>query len=251
MIDRRSVCLGTAAAMAAGTVVYAEPDKPLFASGPLAGNFLAASFKTPPASVVLPDTPLLSAHGPQRLSQLRGRNYIVSLWAEWCAPCLEEATDLAMISRTRSGPSLGVIFVLTSSDKKLDVAGAQAVLAKRDAGDVTLFVEANGGKAVMNALATQDYDAQWRAIYKKARGSSLPCNLLVDRHGRVRGRSFGAPGMTQTLAPAGTKPGETIITATPMTEADKERALKEHTMWATSIGSQFITALAAGILEKA
>ncbi len=240
MIDRRSVCLGTAAAMV-GASARAAPDAPLFTSGPMSRNTLATFFKTPGAPLTLPDAPLLSANGPQRLSQLGGRTWLVSLWAEWCAPCLQEATDVAMIGRTHGGPSFGVIFVLTHSDKKLNLAEAQAVLAKRGAGDATLFVEADGKDKIYQALSVQDYPDGLRAITKTDRGPSLPCNLLVDRHGQVRARAFGSPAIPGGAPP---HPG-------PMTDADKARALTQHTMWATPTGSEFAAALAAGVLDKA
>jgi thiol-disulfide isomerase/thioredoxin len=243
VIDRRSICLGAAAALASGGA-RAATDTPFFVSGPMTKNALAAHFMVPPTSVSLPDTPLLSAQGPRKLSELRGRTWLVSLWAEWCAPCLEEATDLAEIARTHGGPSFGVVFVLTGSGKKLDLAGAQAVMAKRGAADTPLFVEPNGGGAVMKALATQEYDAQMRAITKTDSGPSLPCNLLVDRQGRVRARSFGA-------AAAVTMSAATPLASKPMTKADKARVLTQHTMWATPAGAEFAAALAAGLLEKA
>lgn len=246
MIDRRSVCLGTAAAMV-GASARAAPDTPFFTSGPMSRNRLAQSFNAPGTPLTLPDTPLIGAHGPQKLSQLSGRTYVVSLWGEWCAPCLEEMTDLAAISRTHDGPGFGVIFVLTSSFKKLDLAGARAVMTKRNAGDATLLAEPRGGKAIMTALASQDYDAQMRAVLKKDGDTGLPCNLLVDRHGRVRARSFGAP--SEIAMPSGMVPG--AVTVRTATAADKAKTLNDHTMWATPTGSEFAAALAAGVLDKA
>src|SRR5690348_7928389 len=117
MIDRRTLGLGVAAALAARTA-RAKADTPLFASGPMATNQIAGLFAAPPTPVVLPDTALVSAEGTRRLSQLPGRTWLVSLWAEWCAPCLVEATDLAAIARKHAGPSFGVVFVLTGSMKK-------------------------------------------------------------------------------------------------------------------------------------
>ncbi|HZZ69925.1 MAG TPA: TlpA disulfide reductase family protein [Phenylobacterium sp.] len=241
MIDRRSVCLGTAAAMV-GASTRAAPDTPFFVSGPFSHDLLAAGFRTPGAPLTLPSTPLVSAHGPQRLSRLRGRTHLVSLWAEWCSPCLQEATDLAAISRTYGGPSFGVIFVLTSSHKKLDLAGAQAVLARRGAGDVTLFVEPDGRESVFQALAKQELSDG----AKTDMVASLPCNLLVDRHGQVRARSFGAPSAVTYVK--GSRPDLAPHT---LTDAEKARALNEHTMWATQSGHDFAAALAAGLLEKA
>jgi thiol-disulfide isomerase/thioredoxin len=250
MFDRRSVCLGTAATLVAATATAtatarAALDSPLFVSGPMSRNMLAGMFKAPTPPLTLPGATLLSAHGPQKLSDLRGRTYLVSLWAEWCAPCLEEAPDLAAIGRKHGGPSFGVIFVLTGSHKKLDLAAAQALLAQRGAGDASLFVEPDGGEAIMNALASKVYDAQSRTILKKDSGVSLPCNLLVDRHGRVRARSFGAMQATVMKAEAAPVP------VRPLTDADKARVLTQHTAWASPVGDEFAAALAAGLLEKA
>jgi thiol-disulfide isomerase/thioredoxin len=236
MLDRRSVCLGTAAALVGASARAAAPDTPLFTSGPMAHNFLATLFKAPGTPLTLPDTPLLSGQGTQRLSQLRGRTHLVSLWAEWCAPCLQEATDLAAINRAHGGPGFGVIFVLTSSHKKLDLAAAQAVLAQRGAGDAPLFIEPDGKETLYRALTMQD------------NGPTLPCNLLVDRHGQVRARSFGAPGMMTAHKGPMTEAEKAPHV---LTEADKARALTEHTMWASPIGAEFAAALAAGVLDKA
>lgn len=169
MIDRRNICLGAVATLAAGSA-RAAPDTDFFVSGPMSHNRLARMFAAPTAPLALPDTRLLSAKGPQKLSDLRGKTYLVSLWAEWCAPCLEEATDLAAINRTHGGPSFGVIFVLTSSFKKLDLAAAQAVMAKRGASDTPLFVEADGKAEVFQALATQEYSEAMRKAMKTDRG---------------------------------------------------------------------------------
>jgi len=122
------------------------------------------------------------------------------------------------------------------------LAAAQAVLAKRGAGDAPLLVEPHGGIQVAKALGTHDYDAQSRAVFKQASGWGLPCNVLVDRHGRVRGRSFGAPNIGGGHGTVGKE----------LTEADKARMLAgEHTTWATPDGDAFAAALAAGVLERA
>jgi thiol-disulfide isomerase/thioredoxin len=237
MIDRRSVGLGAAAALAAGAA-GAAPDTPLFVSGPMLRNRVAKGFWAPPATVVLPPTPLVSAEGPRKLTDLGGRTWLVSLWSEWCAPCLQEMPELAALARTHAGPSFGVLFVLTGSLKKLDLAGAQALMARRGAGDAPLWVEPGGGGAVMKALATQDYDAKMRAALKQDGSTGLPCNLLIDRKGRVRARAFGTESDAPPLSHSG-----------PLNDADKARLLEQHTIWATPAGAEFAAALAAGVLE--
>jgi thiol-disulfide isomerase/thioredoxin len=247
-IDRRSICLGAAAAAATGLSAAsprAAADETFFVSGPMSHNRLARMFVAPSSPLVLPDTPLLSAKGRQKLSDLRGKTYLVSLWAEWCAPCLEEATDLAAINRKHGGPSFEVLFVLTSSGQKLDLAAAQALMAKRGAADAPLLVEPNGKAAVFEALATQELPQDMREKLKKTTMASLPCNLLVDRHGRVRARSFGAMQSTDM------KVGAAGSADHHLTDADKARVLTEHTDWASPVGDEFARALAAGVLEKA
>jgi thiol-disulfide isomerase/thioredoxin len=244
MIDRRSVCLGTAAAMV-GASARAAPDTPFFISGPMSHNRLARMFRAPSPPLALPDTRLLGARGPQKLSDLRGKTYLVSLWGEWCAPCLEEATDLAAINRKHGGPSFGVIFVLTSSFMKLDLAQAQAIMAKRGAADAPLLIEPFGKDAVFQALASQDMPPEMREKIKRDRAASLPCNLLVDRHGQVRARSFGAM-QSVDIKPAAAASGQHTLT-----DADKERLMTQHTDWASDAGDEFARALAAGLLEKA
>ena len=87
-----------------------------------------------------------------------------------------------------------MIFVLTGSGKKLDLAGAKAVLTQRSAGDATLFVEGGGAATVMNALATQNYGPEMRG-YARGERPHRHETLLIDRHGQVRGRSFGGHGL--------------------------------------------------------
>ena len=238
MIDRRGVCLGTAASLFATDAPAAPPDPLLFASGPLARNALAMTFKAPSAPLKLPGTEVIGEQGLQRFPKFQGRTHLVSLWAEWCAPCLAEAGDLAALGAAFSGPSFELVFVLTGSEKKLDFPGARAVLAKYGAGGAPLLAEPNGGSAVMDSLATHVFEPQLRAAIKRDSGPSLPCNLLIDRHGRVRGRSFGTVS-TSNASHEG-----------PMTAADKDRLLRERTTWSTPAGREFVAALAAGVLEK-
>ncbi len=188
----------------------------LFSSGPLAANSLAASFKAPPEPLALPDTKLVGEHGTQTLSRLRGRTFLLSLWAEWCSACLEEAGDLASQARTYGGPNFEVIFLLTGSHKNLDLAAARTLLTKYGAGDAALLVEPNGRDVVVQALATQ------------GQGFSLPCNVLVDLRGHVRGRMFGSSVVTTF------KDGKLI---------------SKQSNWMSPAGHEFFAGLAAGALK--
>jgi thiol-disulfide isomerase/thioredoxin len=240
MIDRRDVCIGAVAALLAGEA-RAAADSRLFTSGPLSRNSLARRFGAPPGPMTLPDLPVVGSRGADRLSSLKGRTRLVSLWSEWCAPCLMEAGDLAELGQAFNGPSFEVVFVLTGSGKKLDFDGAHAVLAKYRAGAATSLIEPDGHMAVMNALAMQDLPPALQAANKVARAPSLPCNLLVDREGRVRGRSFGVVTPTEMA----------VSTGHPLTDADKAKLLTLRSPWAGPAGREFVAALAAGALDKA
>lgn len=176
MLSRRSALTG-AAALLAGSA-HAEPGD-LFASGPLARNPLARSFRA--MRLPTPSLTLLSRDGPRNWADLRGKVHLVTLWAEWCAPCLIEAPDFALLEQRYGGDGFGVVAMLTASMKKLDVEGAAATLARVRATDLPTWVEPEGGMTLFRSLATTAGGA-----------SSLPCTLVVDAGGRIRGRAIGA-----------------------------------------------------------
>jgi hypothetical protein len=88
---------------------------------------------------------------------------------------------------------------------------------------------------LMKTLASQNGDH-----------GSLPCNLLLDTHGHVRGRSFGAEAPT-LMTPE--KLGQS-----PLTEASKDklraaaRSGSAHTDWVSPQADAFIHALMNGAL---
>jgi hypothetical protein len=90
-----------------------------------------------------------------------------------------EAKDLGMLRDTFAGPKFDVLAVLTAGRSNLDHSQAQATLAGLGAALPTWVEDANG-REVGKALAIVDPPH-----------ISLPCNLLVDRFGRIRGRSVG------------------------------------------------------------
>lgn len=236
---------GMIACAGEGLAGAAVPQRPLFEGTPLAGNAIARTFQR--VSLPLPDVRLVDEHGAASLGGLRGRTTILSLWAEWCAPCLVELRDLAAIRRKVASRRFDILALMTSSKKQLDYHAARERLAAMGAGDVPLLIEPNGGKVVLDALSAPPSAAVLAMLPKSFQAhGTLPCNLLVDSSGRVRGRSLGAPNI---VVSGGPKPEPGTHT---LTEEDKKALLSgdSRTAWATAQGMEFAQALASGLLDR-
>ena len=212
-MDRRGFL--TAAACLAGLPAAAQAQS-IFAGTPLSGNAVARQFEPLPPGMHVPEVMLHGDNGTRHhLSELTGKMRLVAIWAEWCAPCLIEAGDLARLYARYGGPNFEVLSVLSDSRQRLDIKGARDVLARTHAQALPLWIEPDGGDVVAAALTG-------------ARGATinLPCTLLVDRAGRVKGRMSGlamAPG-TRLDAP-----------------------LTGRSLWTTPDADAFVQALSRGV----
>lgn len=240
-LDRRAILGGMLAGLASPARLSAAPiltlksGPRLFTGTPLDKNRLALTFE----KVDLPLPPIKVSNGAAKLSldSLRGKTRIVTLWAEWCAPCLVEARDFAALRRRFAGPNFDIVAVLTCIAEKLGFAGATARLTQARVAGLPLLVEPNGGKRLMLTLSPSPMGD----------GGTLPCTLLVDSRGRIRGRSRGA--LTAALPPgaAAKQPGSYILT-----DADKRAMLAgdRGTLWQSPDGDALVTALCDGILDR-
>ena len=237
-MDRRNVLFGLAAAATPLPAAAAAPEVSIFASGPLAGNRVAQHFLPMPADIKIPDVKMMGADGPHRWSELVGKVRIVSLWAEWCLPCLLEAPDLADWRQRAGGAKFDILGVLTSSQKHYDVRDAQAALAKAGARALPTWVEPDGGNVLMFRLT------------RGVRGASIPCNLLIDAKGVIRGRSIGS----SWADPAATAKLQQIlygkIPRPPPKEMEAITTAGSATIWTLPDADAFAHALADGVLDR-
>jgi thiol-disulfide isomerase/thioredoxin len=243
MMDRRTMLAGMIAIAGERMAGAAPPQRPLFEGTPFAGNAVARSFQR--MNLALPAVPLLDEHGATSLHKLRGRATILSLWAEWCVPCLIEARDLAVLRRKYANRRFDIVSLLTSSKKPLDYRGAHDRLATMSAGDLPLMIEPNGGAAALAALSPKPSAAMLAVLPPSFRSKgSLPCTLLVDSSGRICGGSLGTP----VLAAPGQEPGG----GTKILTEEQKRALAGdgRTAWSSGEGDAFVRALASGLLDR-
>ena len=250
-MDRRDFMIGiSASAILSGQAMAATgaASDRLFADTPFANNGVARSFVR--VDLQLPDVRILSASGSTRLGRIARGPRLLTLWSEWCVPCLIEARDLAAARPRVVGNGFDIVSLLTGSAAKLDHAGATARLAKAGASGLTLFVEPNGGHVVADKLAADTVPLPASAPPgAKTGGYSLPCTLLVDRRGRVCGQANGiamirsAP-RSPSAAPSGGPQ--------PLSDADKKAMMNGaiRTAWASSDGEAFLLALRGGLLDR-
>lgn len=230
-IDRRTMLAASAAMLALPTAALADqPRRALFAGTPLATNRLAMTFSA--VDLAFPAVTVIGDRGRQQFADLTGKTRIVSLWAEWCAPCLLEARDFAALRPRFANDRFDILSILTASMDGLDFAGAQKRLRRANAVGLPLLVEPNGGDRIIHTLSPGP----------GGRGDSLPCTLLVDPAGRIRGITHGAP-----IAVPST--GGRAAVSREMNAADKKALLADgsHTMWLSPVGDEFVKALRDGI----
>ncbi|WP_150001540.1 TlpA disulfide reductase family protein [Iodidimonas gelatinilytica] len=116
------------------------------------------------------DMQIQGPDGTMTLGDLRGQVLLINLWAEWCAPCIEEMPTLAALEADMGSADFRVVPI--SIDRSL-VAQAQTVLEKFKAANLTTL--ADPSMRLMGDLGI----------------IGLPATLLVDREGREIGRLVG------------------------------------------------------------
>lgn len=228
MLHRRAALSGLGAFALSGSALAADTKKPepsgppltpLFTSGPLAGNLLAAKFNVPNPHLVWPKKSRLV--GPEgkstTIDAYRGKLLLVALWAEWCTPCLTELPGIAYHARKSNNDRFAIVPILTASHAFETPRQAAPFLEKIGAKDLpTLADGSNDGDNLALTLAEDPR-------YPSARGS-LPCMLIVDPAGEIRGRAIG---------------GELVTT---------QDMNQKYNLWSTSVSVEFIAALATGQL---
>jgi thiol-disulfide isomerase/thioredoxin len=227
-VSRRTALLGLAAAAASQPGFAANPDSPV-AHGILAKNPLALAFEK--IGPDLPNVEIVTPSGVQPISNLlKGRTVLMPLWAEWCAPCLSELPDFALLQQKFGNGSFAILPILTASRKKWNLAAIAQVFGVLHATVFDPLMEYRLGDELLNAMAKKDGEL------------ALPCNLLIGPNGKIAGREIGR--VNSDDGSAGAPPPKN---GDPETVARAE-AGQAQSQWGKDAGREFAAAMAGGFL---
>ncbi|THD60975.1 TlpA disulfide reductase family protein [Phenylobacterium sp.] len=225
--SRRAILAGLAASAylpgSAGAQMHpagvAWSDRPAFGHGPLAANRFAQIWRAPAAETFWPEAiPILGRDGPLPIKSKRGKTLLVTLWAEWCAPCLAEMPILSAFNKTYAGPRFEIVPIATGSKTLKTWTDAQARVDRIPGASLSTLIDGSrDGAGLEWALARMKVSPE--AIAKLPPGSTiesvaLPCLLIVDPQGRLRARYQGGPGPgAEEKGPWGPPEGPGLIKA--------------------------------------
>lgn len=144
--------------------------KAVGATAALAGMWLAITMATAVKDAPLLPTGLIARQmngQTVELDQMRGKPFVLNLWATWCPPCQREMPMLASVARSRAKPP--ILFVNQGEDT--------AAVAR--------FLDKN------NLILPRVLLDQSGSFSRALGGGGLPITLFVDASGRVRLSHFG------------------------------------------------------------
>jgi thiol-disulfide isomerase/thioredoxin len=143
---------------------------------------LASALTVTSPPVPAPDITFIdAADGEHHLKEFLGHGMVISLWATWCAPCVQEMPSLATLSKMLAPEDVAVLPL--SSDR----GGADTVAGfYREHGITSLPVLLDPKGAAEHA---------WHV-----RG--IPTSIIIDRQGRERARLEGAADWSTRAAAA-------------------------------------------------
>jgi thiol-disulfide isomerase/thioredoxin len=227
-LDRRSV-VAALASLIFSDISIAEDAKSPIARGVLAQNPLAQAFEPAPAE--LPNVELWGSRGTRDIQTLKGRTILMPLWAEWCAPCLEEIPDFARLQQKYGNERFAIVPVLTGPVKKVTPEIVGQIFDYLHANAFEPLLENNRGSRLMEALT------------RRSGRFEIPCNVLIAPDGRVVAREFGLKSNGEFEPPS-----EGTAAAKKSTMLAHAEAGDSLSLWGKQAGEQFAQAMANGFL---
>ena len=152
----------------------------------------------------LPDASLLGLNGPSaRLAEFRGHPLLINFWASWCGPCRQEMQSLERLAWWDEAGSFAIIGISTDDD-----ATPARELVHQTGVTIRHFID------------------QRLQMENMLGATRLPLTVLVDAHGRVLDKIYGARQwdseesrrlVSRAFWPPAAKPGATTTQQPPKT----------------------------------
>jgi len=117
----------------------------------------------------LPPSPMLDSSGATRsLTEFTGKVVVLNIWAEWCAPCVEEMPTLAALQKAFPADQVAVVPVAFGYPEAK--ASAEAKLRQLVGEDLPFF-----------------YDSSYNITYD-AKTGAFPSTIIYGRDGKEAAR---------------------------------------------------------------
>ena len=135
----------------------------------------------------VPTTAVPSLGGPAKVSlaRFRGQVVLVSFWAPWCAPCIQQEPELAKINRELRAKNTGTVVLVSAYSSLAETRR----MVRRDRLSVPI-------------LSANPTEPEGRAFYRAFLGSEspLPVTFVVDAADRVVGYTEGRADLAHLRA---------------------------------------------------
>jgi thiol-disulfide isomerase/thioredoxin len=197
-------------------------EEPLFKTGVLARNIIAASFTIPAKPIVWPVRSRMLGPNDKKatLEAYRGKLLLVDLWAEWCTPCIRELPGVAYHRARSATETFEIIPICTGTQSFTRSSQTKAPLEQRGIKDLNSWLDISEDYRLIDLVCTDP---------KTGRGA-VPCMLIIDADGQVRGHALGGFDVTVEAGPD---------------------AGRQNNAWNTTVSTEFITALKFSGLPRA